>query len=205
MDNSIGAIIAENIESLQQLYDIQTKDAPSNVILPYADKIYDVNLNTREIHGPEMLGAQRDHKSEIIYFKVDRYFDYMDLANTICVIEYILPGDKSKVPYIYVVPFYDTSKFIQEGKMIIPWALGGAATSKNGLLEYAIRFYRVSKDTQGNIELVYNLNTLPTRSLVKKSLDVEDNKMIDEYDTPMGKYESLIQQLVENKTTWMIL
>ena len=74
----------------------------------------------------------------------------MDLANTICVIEYILPGDKSKVPYIYVVPFYDTSKFIQEGKMIIPWALGGAATSKNGLLEYAIRFYRVSKDAEGN-------------------------------------------------------
>lgn len=196
MDNVLDKVLTSvangDLETLQQLYDIQSKDAPSNVILPYADKIYNINLNTREIDGPEMVGASRDHKSEIIYFKVNRYYDYMDLANTICVIEYLLPGDKSKVPYIYVVPFYDTSKFIQEGKMIFPWALGGAATSKNGLLEYAIRFYRVAENSNGELELVYNLNTLPTTTLVKRSLELDKGIMNDEYDTPMGKYESLI-------------
>ena len=92
MDSVLNEVLTDVANGeLEQLYDIQSKDAPSNVILPYADKIYDIDLNTRIIHGPELLGAQRDHKSEIIYFKINRYFDYMDLANTICVIEYILP------------------------------------------------------------------------------------------------------------------
>jgi hypothetical protein len=69
-------------------------NAPSNVFLPYAHNIYDIDLNTRTIRGPSVLSVQRDHKSEIIYFKVDRYFDYMDLSNTVCIIEYIVPGDK---------------------------------------------------------------------------------------------------------------
>jgi hypothetical protein len=100
-------------------------------------------LNARTIHGPEFISVQRDHKSHVIYFKVDRYYDYMDLANTICIVEYIVPGDTSRVPHIYIVPFFDTAKFIQEGKMIFPWNVGGAATMAEGTIEYAIRFYKI--------------------------------------------------------------
>ena len=88
--------------------------------------------------------------------------------------------------------------------MIFNWALGGASTSKNGLLEYAIRFYRVA-EIDGKLELIYNLNTLPTTSLVKRSLEIDEGIMNDEYDIPADKYEFLIQQLIDNKTTWMIM
>lgn len=196
----------DEIKTLEQLYDIQARHAPSNVILPYAHNVYDIDLNTRTVYGPDMLGAQKDHKSEVIYFRINRYFDYMDLANTACIIEYILPNDKERVPYIYIVPFYDTtSELAGEGKMIFPWSVAGTATSQNGSLEYAIRFFKVVDD-EGELELVYNLNLLPTKTTVKRSLEVNNELMNAEYDIPADHYESLIHQLAMNsKTTWMIL
>lgn len=206
LDQALTNVATDEIKTLKQLYDIQTQNAPSNVILPYAHNIYDVDLNTRTIYGPDMLAAQKDHKSEVIYFRLNRYFDYMDLANTICIIEYIIPGDKERVPYVYIVPFYDTtSELAGEGKMLLPWSVSGSATAKNGTLEYAIRFFKVA-DNKGELELVYNLNTLPAKTVVKRSLEVNSELMNAEYDIPAQRYESLIQQLaVNSKTTWMIL
>ena len=203
--NEVLIDLASNeVQTLEQLHEIKSKNPPSMVYLPYAHNIYDIDLNTRTIKGPSMLGAQRDHKAEIIYFKVDRYFDYMDLANTICLVEYVLPNDKDRVPHIYIVPFYDTMKFIKEGKLLFPWAVGGAATSQNGTLEYAIRFFKVS-DVDGKLELVYNLNTLPAKSKVEKSLEVSNEIMNAAYDVPVEKYEALIYQLENSKTTWRFL
>lgn len=204
MDKVLINLATEEIKTLDQLRAIQSQNPPIFAYLPYADNTYDIDLNTRTIHGPSMLGAQKDHKSEVIYFKIDRYFDYMDLANTACIIEYILPQDKDRVPYVYVVPFYDTTKFMREGKMIFPWVVNGTATSKDGKLEYAIRFFKVSDD-DGKLELVYNLNTLSSSAEVKKSLQVNTEIMNAEYDIPAEQYENLIYQLQNNKTTWQYL
>ena len=189
-------------ETLEQLYNIQKENAPSNVYLPYAHNIYDVDLQTRTIHGPEMISVQRDHRSEVIYFKVDRFIDFMDLANTVCVIEYIIPGDTKRVPYLYAVPFYDIAKFAQENKMIFPWNVSGAATLKSGKIEYAIRFFKI--DENGG-KLIYNLNTLPTTSSILSNIEGSSELMSTEYDIPVEAYESLIWQVKNNKTYWTIL
>ena len=142
LSNAVLADIGtDEISTLDQLVDIQAKYAPSQVYLPFAHNIYEVNLNERQIYGPDVLSVQRDHKSEVLYFKLDRYFDYMDLTNTVCIVEYILPDDKERIPHIYIVPYYDSTKFMKEDKILVPWAVGGAATSKNGILEYALRFF----------------------------------------------------------------
>lgn len=191
-----------NNETLEQLYNIQKENAPSNVYLPYAHNIYDVDLKTRTIHGPEMISVQRDHRSEVIYFKVDRFIDFMDLANTVCVIEYIIPGDTKRIPYLYAVPFYDIVKFAQENKMIFPWNVSGAATLKSGKIEYAIRFFKI--DENGG-KLVYNLNTLPTTSSILSNIEGSNELVNTEYDIPVEAYESLIWQVKNNKTYWTIL
>lgn len=203
-DNVLSTIATEKVDTLEQLYELQKQNAPSNVFLPFAHNIYDIDLSTRKINGPEFISARRDHKSEIIYFKIDRYFDYMDLSNTICVIEYIVPGDTKRVPHIYIVPFYDTSKFISEGKMIFPWSVGGAATSKEGTIEYAIRFYRIDGEGE-NRKLVYNLNTLPAKSKILPSIEGDGEILKAEYDIPAEPYEELIHQVVNNRTYWTIL
>lgn len=191
-----------NDETLEQLYNIQKESAPSNVYLPYAHNIYDVDLKTRTIHGPEMISVQRDHRSEVIYFKVDRFVDFMDLANTVCVIEYIIPGDVKRIPYLYAVPFYDVVKFAQENKIIFPWNVSGAATLKSGKIEYAIRFFKI--DENGS-KLIYNLNTLPTTSSILSNIEGSSELMNTEYDIPVEAYESLIWQVKNNKTYWTIL
>lgn len=203
-DNVLSTIATEKVDTLEQLYELQKQNAPSNVFLPFAHNIYDIDLSTRKINGPEFISARRDHKSEIIYFKIDRYFDYMDLSNTICVIEYIVPGDTKRVPHIYIVPFYDTSKFISEGKMIFPWSVGGAATSREGTIEYAIRFYRIDGEGE-NRKLVYNLNTLPAKSKILPSIEGDGEILKAEYDIPAEPYEELIHQVVNNRTYWTIL
>ena len=203
-DNVLSAIATEKVDTLEQLYELQKQNAPSNVFLPFAHNIYDIDLSTRKINGPEFISARRDHKSEIIYFKIDRYFDYMDLSNTICVIEYIVPGDTKRVPHIYIVPFYDTSKFVSEGKMIFPWSVGGAATSREGTIEYAIRFYRIDGEGE-NRKLVYNLNTLPAKSKILPSIEGDGEILKAEYDIPAEPYEELIHQVVNNRTYWTIL
>ena len=203
-DNVLSTIATEKVDTLEQLYELQKQNAPSNVFLPFAHNIYDIDLSTRKINGPEFISARRDHKSEIIYFKIDRYFDYMDLSNTICVIEYIVPGDTKRVPHIYIVPFYDTSKFVSEGKMIFPWSVGGAATSREGTIEYAIRFYRIDGEGK-NRKLVYNLNTLPAKSKILPSIEGDGEILKVEYDIPAEPYEELIHQVVNNRTYWTIL
>lgn len=191
-----------NDETLEQLYNIQKESAPSNVYLPYAHNIYDVDLKTRTIHGPEMISVQKDHRSEVIYFKVDRFVDFMDLANTVCVIEYIIPGDVKRVPYLYAVPFYDIVKYASENKMIFPWNVSGAATLKSGKIEYAIRFFKI--DENGG-KLIYNLNTLPATSSILSNIEGSSELLNTEYDIPVEAYESLIWQVKNNKTYWTIL
>lgn len=204
LDGILTDISTNEITTLKQLYEIQTKNAPSNVYLPLVENTYDIDLKTREIHGPNFISVQRDHKSEIIYFKIDRYFDYMDLANTICIIEYIIPGDKEKIPHIYVVPFYDTTKYMNENKMIFPWSVGGSATLQSGTIEYAIRFFKIDGEGK-NAKLVYNLNTLPTKSKILNSIESDEEIMKAEYDIPVEAYEELLYQLKNNRTYWTIL
>ena len=165
LDKALGSIGSEKMTTLEQLYEIQAKHAPSNVFFPFADNVYDIDLNTRTIHGPEFLSVRRDHKSEVIYFKIDRYFDYMDLANTTCIIQYITPGDTERIPHFYVVPFFDTSTYANENKMIFPWSVGGSATLTEGNIEYAVRFFKVTGEREHAV-LAYNLSTLPATSKI---------------------------------------
>ena len=207
LNGQTSNLIAEEFDTLNQLYEIQKKGVPANVYLPFQHNIYDIDLNTRSIKAPKFLSVQRDHKAEVIYFKVDRYFDYMDLATTICIIQYHIPGDAKKVPYIYIVPFYDTHTYEKEHKMIFPWVIGGATTAQKGVLEYAVRFYKIDGGTNNEPkQLVYNLNTSSAKSQILQGLEVDDAEMKIEYDNQIAdQYEVLIDQLQNNRTFWTIL
>lgn len=89
---SLGRITDENIEYLA-------------LLLPSYENIYDVDLNTRTIHGPNILSIEKDHAAETIYFALDRFVDGIDLAMANCTIYYISP--KGEIKY-YAVPFIDS-------------------------------------------------------------------------------------------------
>jgi hypothetical protein len=83
-------ISIEAISSLEDYFsylgDLKTY-SPKFVRLPADEDYFTIDLNTRKITIPTSfktvgLGVQGDKFAEIIYFKVDRYFDTTDLNNT---------------------------------------------------------------------------------------------------------------------------
>ena len=58
------------------------------VRIPKDEPVYEVNLDTREISIPEFLSVQEDHNAEIVWFKVRRFYDNIDLFDSTCWIQY---------------------------------------------------------------------------------------------------------------------
>ena len=193
--------------AMNNLYDIQYTNPPSNVCLTGANSknTYDIDLSTRTIHGPATLSVARDHKSTVIYFKVDRYFDFMDLSNTICVVEYKVLRENKEVPYIYVAPFLDTQRHATENKMIFPWVISGVAARQDGIVEYAIRFYRLEGLTSNDSKIVYDLHTLPAKSTILAGLNVNEEEIQYEYDYDASYKDYLAKQIADNITYWHTL
>ena len=191
-------------ENYEGLFYAQVQTPPEVARLPESSIIYDVDLNTRSIKAPRFLSVSKDHKSAVFYFKVSRYYDHMDLTETICLIQYIPPGGTEGMAYTYVVPFYDIKTFEHENKILIPWVVSGAAAQKEGSIQFAIRFYKVSGEGQ-NAKLIYNLNTLPAKSQILHGLELNDERMEEAYEQIANAYESLISDLSNQRTTWVVL
>lgn len=189
---------------LEQLQDIQTKNPPSLARLPAGEIVYDIDLNSREINSPKFLSVKKDHKSETVYFRVDRFFDYVDLSTTVCLVQYITP--KTKKSRFYVVPFYDIASQREKSKMVFPWCIDGAATSEVGEVEYSFRFYRIA-EIDNKPQIVYDLNTQPAKSKILYTLDIQaDDPEI--YDIEPTAYEEIMAKIdAVNRvgTYWTIL
>lgn len=155
---------------------------PVYALLPSPDNIYNIDISSRTIEAPKFVGVTRDHKAESIYFIVDRYADYMDLATTSCLIHYVNANGDSR---IYHVPFYDIYKYARENKMIFPWVIDAQVAAVAGPIQFSVQFYKIGEmiDDKGiaNKVISYSLNTLPARSEVKQSLEVDKDGQDSDY------------------------
>lgn len=154
-------MITSQKEYYDLLYKIQDENKPSlAVLLPSTEKIYEVDMNSREIEAPKYLSVEHDHRAETIYFKIGRYLDNIDLANMTCIIQYINANGEGR---IYRVPFYDVETYSDENMMLFPWCIDGEATKASGMVTYSIRFYDIDESAT---YLRYNVSTLPSKSEV---------------------------------------
>jgi hypothetical protein len=176
-------------EYIKYLSYIQSNNRPAIAVLPSSEKVYNIDLKTRQIETPEYLSVEHDHKSETVYFKVNRFFDYMDLSETTCIVQYITADNKAR---IYVVPFYDITSFSKEDKMLIPWCVDGGATATAGPIQYSIRFYKVDAEGQ---QFLYNLNTSPARSKILYGMEVQE--MNEDYDLTPTVYDEVMAKLTD--------
>lgn len=190
-------MITTSTEYAENLWLLQTKTPPRKAILPYAEKIYNIDLKTRTIEAPEFLSILKDHNAESVYFSVPRFIDYMDLAETTCIIQYKLSNGFTG---IYQVPFYDITTHNTPGmeKIIFPWLLSGEATMISGPIEYAIRFYTIadcSTPTEKKFKFLYNLNTIPATSKVLYGMDVQNEDLDGKFDLAPTIYDAVMATL----------
>lgn len=187
-------MITTAAEYYQNLFRIQEENFPGTaVLLPSDERIYEINMSARSIEVPEFLSVATDHKAETIYFKIDRFFDYMDLTECTCVIEYVNANKKS---HYYVVPFYDNTTFYKESKILFPWCIDGAATEQAGVIEFAIRFYKIDSNNQ---HFIYNLSTLPHKSKILYGINNTTEFNPEDYEIAQDKYLILKAEIDEIK------
>lgn len=135
--------------------------------IPENEKKYKIDLNTRKIEAPPLLGVLEDHASEIIWFEVDRFYDSYDLFHAVCVIQFI--NANKEVFYHQTFP----QQKIVDGqlKLYIPWAISQEVTKKQGTIQFSIRFFTLDEQYE---KYVFSINTLPANSKVENTLIVKE-------------------------------
>lgn len=156
---------AEYLAHIQEIRN-QNTHPQERLHIPEDERIYGVDLNKRSIETPTFLSVETDHTAETIFFKTDRFFENIDLADSTCVIQYVNAKGKT---YLYVVPLFDTQS--EEGKIIFPWVIQGPATISAGTIKYAIRFFKVKElpvDVSGKPQYAFDyiINTVPSTSRI---------------------------------------
>ena len=182
-------MITTNKDYMENLHIIQNQNPPSLALLPKAEKVYKIDLATRQVESPKFLSVSKDHVSETIYFEVDRYADYMDLSHTTCIVQYINAAGEAR---IYPVPFFDTTTKANERKMLLPWCIDAGVARKKGTVEFSFRFYLV--DEQGEYFL-YNLNTSPAKSEVLEGMEVQE--LTDDYNLSSSQFDTIMQEIAK--------
>lgn len=161
-----------NQEWLTTLKNLQ--DAVTEVLnIPDVDgkrHYIDIDLSKREIKLPssyyaDFLDVQNDHLAAEIWFRMDRYFDDVDLSRTTCVIEYINAAGEGRICPILSV---DTVTF--SGQLCVCWQVGREATKQAGKIKFILHFYTLdTKDDK--LVYAYSLSTRPCEATILKSLD----------------------------------
>lgn len=200
-------MITTPADYLSLLYLIQDQNRQTVAItLPKDEQIYNIDLNKRTVEAPKFLSVEYDHNAETIYFKVDRYYDNVDLArDDIYIVIQYENADKNtkKRGYIYAPPFIDIQTLKDENKILFPWVIEGPATAYAGTVTFSIKFYRLN--FKGEYE--FNLNTLTNKSQVLHGMDVYKTSENYIYDAPT--VEAIYQRIEEidkaSDLYWVIL
>lgn len=116
-------------------------------VLPLGEEVFDINANTRAITVPvnykkNGVGVQGDDLAEVLYFRIDRYFDYMDFNNTDIFIQWETPKAKDGTVVKWVSPAYIRDIESEPGKLIFGWALSDDITAQAGALKFSVRFFQ---------------------------------------------------------------
>lgn len=149
-------------------------------ILPIDEGIFDINANTRVIAVPDEfkngIAVKGDELAEVLYFRIDRFYDAMDLDTADIYIQWKAADGTTGVSTPWVVDIES-----EPNKIIFGWPISSAITGVAGNIEFAARFF---KTDGGDIsKLIYSFATLTQSAKVLESLDftLGDSTYITEY------------------------
>lgn len=160
---------------------------------------YNVDLENRTVEAPKDLGVSTDHRAEIVYFSMKRYYQGYDLSKATGIIEYVNAKGKK---YTYGIPFYDIVTLNQDcispveaydaavyeaikqeqQRVVFPWVVSSDVTAAAGDIKFNISFYVV--DAEG--KLITSITTHSATSHVKQGIDInpELHGLIDNLELP---------------------
>ena len=126
--------------------------------------------------------------AETIWFKIDRYFDIQDLAESgirIFIQWYVDDSIKG----FSESHFRDITS--ESGKIIFEWPIDNSITAQAGTVYFSIVFFKKKNDR----EYEYMLNTLPAQMTISKGLDIDENILTAD---PIDYMNNYLQSLVDS-------
>lgn len=166
------------------------------ISLPVDEDFFEIDANTRTIKIPEIfkngVSVMGDQAAETIYFKIDRYFDHIDLATMNILVEY--QDSEGEWHYTKV----DIINNNVAGKIIFGWPISLQATQYSGNIKLAVRFYGQNDDK----ELVYSFRTTPIVVKIKESIgyNFDFESFLDGEGTPdTFSLSSIVNRIKESK------
>lgn len=151
-----------------ELLEIQNSNIESNTALlsvnPDVESYFEIDANTREILVPsqfEYIGVYNDHNAETVYFRMNRYFDNVDLSQKVCVVLFINPDG--------IASYSTTTVSENENLLTIGWTINHEHTSNSGILTFAVCFYHINETLY---EIDYRWSTKPATVKILPGLDL---------------------------------
>ena len=140
-------------------------------MLPLDEDVFEIDANRRLITVPNSfktngISVQGDQIAEVIYFKIDRFFDATDLNEMDIFIQWQAPNGDSGISKEWVRDIES-----ETGKLIFGWPLSEEITVKSGNVKFAVRF--VKFDESDKNEIVYSFSTLTAEAPIKPALDFD--------------------------------
>lgn len=190
-------------ESLAEYYshmaDFFSNQKYKFIMLPLDEETLDIDLDTRTINVPDSFskcaGVQSDHLSEMVIFTTDRYYDYMDLANTQIFVQWTIPENKTlgieEVNGATRIEMIDLET--EPGKIRFAWPLNNKITQVSGNIKFAVRFFTLDPS---NLNVVtYSLNTTEADMMIKAALQASLN---DEAEVESPLADSSFKKVIIN-------
>ena len=157
---------------------------------------FEVNANTRAITVPSNfvtngISVQGDEVAEVVYFKIDRYFDSTDLYMQDALIQWKnADGEEgASYPWIKDVIYEGSREFVRVG-----WPLSSKVTKKSGTVQFSLRFYKLNE--AGTV--TYSFSTLTQAVNVKEALDYNFKDVNDNPQLYIDDVIDMMQNRVEN-------
>lgn len=167
-----GEIFTDLAQYYAHMLDFIEIGKPVYLLLPLDEGHFVINANTRTIEVPkefkECGGITNDNLCEIATFTIDRYFDYVDLANpkVKIMVEWKNAAGKQGITNINLI---DLDTFFTDGKIRFGWPITREVTEAEGVVTFAIKFFMKNAEEK----MAYVLNTLPASIVIKKGLSVD--------------------------------
>ncbi len=163
----------QHIEELSELAvgNGRTGSDPYFLRLPLDEPFFEINANTRGITVPgelSQVGVVGDKFAEVIFFRMDRYFDAVDLDTRHIYIEWELPDGTRGISRDFL---RDTQS--EKDKIIFGWLIDDILTAQTGTIRFAVRFVEWTDrgdEANTNAQLLYSFSSLPATISISDSL-----------------------------------
>lgn len=166
--------------------------------LPLDEPFFEINANTRGITVPgelSQIAVRGDKLAEIVFFRIDRYYDAVDLNTRHIYIEWELPDGTKGISRDFL---RDAQS--EKDKLIFGWAIGEELTKQVGTIRFAVRFVEWFDVAEGGVnernesvdkaqsgtQMLYSFSSLPATVSVVESLNYslfEDDEALRLYNT----------------------